>query len=620
MAFDKQTLAMSKKYVRDVVRGLTLIEGKPCTIDSIVEIAGGHRVNFKWTADDGTTKTDYMDVMDGVDGNPGAPGTDGSDGVSPTVVVKTSTDDTYILTITDKNGSYDTPNLKGSGGGGSASALDNLTDVDITNPASGDVLTYDGEKWINAQSIDPPTPSERTETITTYTAGKTLKFKDENHIPSEIMVADSAYTLGITDFITLENATKIVMSAYAVAAEWNLSYVFYNASKTPIYGGCPGNDNIPVDATNKFIRDHEITINPNAKYVRFVFWSNSIITWEHPYAKITYVEGDEPSGEIQTKRFNVTINKATVESGGYTSYSDYGILFLPSTYKNTGAKTRLVIACHGSGTVIDNNFTVDTKEYVKTLVHMGYAVMDVNGGVADGRHFGAQFAIQSYVKAYHYAISNYNLYPEVFVFGASMGGLCSFALVQNGYIPVIAQAAICPVTDLLRQAWMKPWWNDGGNYGRQRERIAEYYNFDNYASYTSGTAQIATAADMQYFVNNANKTMGYNPMVNKAVNGEDVITDATAGYAPLYSDLVKFHNAPLMVSHAENDDAVAYEFTTYIVDAIKRGGGEVYFKSYPTGGHSPNLGGTVTLTGVDGNTFTSYDSLSRVVSWFNRFK
>lgn len=38
----------------------------------------------------------------------------GQDGFSPTVVVKTNTDSEYVLTITDANGSYDTPNLKGS--------------------------------------------------------------------------------------------------------------------------------------------------------------------------------------------------------------------------------------------------------------------------------------------------------------------------------------------------------------------------------------------------------------------------------------------------------------------------------------------------------------------------
>ena len=51
----------------------------------------------------------------GQQGEPGAQGAPGADGVSPTIEVKESTDSSYILTVTDKNGSYDTPNLKGSG-------------------------------------------------------------------------------------------------------------------------------------------------------------------------------------------------------------------------------------------------------------------------------------------------------------------------------------------------------------------------------------------------------------------------------------------------------------------------------------------------------------------------
>lgn len=50
----------------------------------------------------------------------GNPGPQGPAGVSPSVVVKESTGDNFILTITDANGSYDTPNLKGGVSGGSA--------------------------------------------------------------------------------------------------------------------------------------------------------------------------------------------------------------------------------------------------------------------------------------------------------------------------------------------------------------------------------------------------------------------------------------------------------------------------------------------------------------------
>lgn len=75
----------------------------------------------------------------GPQGEPGTNGQDGADGFSPTVAVKTSTEDTYILTITDANGSYDTPNLKGSGGGGGGEYDDaNWVDVELRTGVTAD--------------------------------------------------------------------------------------------------------------------------------------------------------------------------------------------------------------------------------------------------------------------------------------------------------------------------------------------------------------------------------------------------------------------------------------------------------------------------------------------------
>ena len=147
-----------KQYVDDTIEGAGAVAGKPCQIQSITPITGGNRVVFLWVDNAGTSHTSQMDVMDGTDGQDGedAPtitgvtlmsdnslritlsdgtyydttpiptvkgdkgdkGDDGTDGFSPTITVSEDTSTTYILQITDKNGSYLTPNLKGSGGGG----------------------------------------------------------------------------------------------------------------------------------------------------------------------------------------------------------------------------------------------------------------------------------------------------------------------------------------------------------------------------------------------------------------------------------------------------------------------------------------------------------------------
>ena len=46
-------------------------------------------------------------------GPQGVKGDDGEDGFSPKITVKTNTATEYILTITTKDGSFDTPNLRG---------------------------------------------------------------------------------------------------------------------------------------------------------------------------------------------------------------------------------------------------------------------------------------------------------------------------------------------------------------------------------------------------------------------------------------------------------------------------------------------------------------------------
>ena len=78
-------------------------------------------------------------------------GPQGEPGFSPTIDVKEDTADTYILTITDVDGSYDTPNLKGSGGSGGGSGEDGVTFI----PS----VSEDGIiSWTNDGNLPNPEP------------------------------------------------------------------------------------------------------------------------------------------------------------------------------------------------------------------------------------------------------------------------------------------------------------------------------------------------------------------------------------------------------------------------------------------------------------------------------
>lgn len=113
----KKAYAMANNYTDESLVGGGAIQGKPCKIESITDITGGHRVEFSWSLDDGTTKTAKMDVMDGEQGEQGEQGEKGDEGFSPEITIKTATSDVFILHIKTSDDEFDTPNLKGSGAG-----------------------------------------------------------------------------------------------------------------------------------------------------------------------------------------------------------------------------------------------------------------------------------------------------------------------------------------------------------------------------------------------------------------------------------------------------------------------------------------------------------------------
>lgn len=77
-------------------------------------------------------------------GAPGPHGANGADGVSPTVSVASNTGTEYRLTITDKNGSITTPNLKGQNGAGSGSVSVTVGETTTGAPGSNATVTNSG--------------------------------------------------------------------------------------------------------------------------------------------------------------------------------------------------------------------------------------------------------------------------------------------------------------------------------------------------------------------------------------------------------------------------------------------------------------------------------------------
>lgn len=216
------TYAAAKSYTDQTVVGGGALKGKNCTVDSISDITGGHRVTFKWTLDNGTVQTGTMDVMDGADGQDGAPGAqgpagpagangqDGADGLTPVITVEEITGG-HRVTVTigeetpevfdvmdgtsgvgvpvggttgqvlkkKSDNDYDTE--WGTGGGGGASTLAELDDTDINDPEEGQILVMNGDgDWENQDAPAIPTKTSDLTNDSNFVVDATYVHTDNN--------------------------------------------------------------------------------------------------------------------------------------------------------------------------------------------------------------------------------------------------------------------------------------------------------------------------------------------------------------------------------------------------------------------------------------------------------
>lgn len=90
-----------------------------------------------------------VNIIKGLDGK------DGKDGVSPTITVAENTDTVYKLEITDVNGSFTTPNLKGEKGEGGSATVDLKagSNIEISEDNVISVLTTNDVEHDNTRPI-----------------------------------------------------------------------------------------------------------------------------------------------------------------------------------------------------------------------------------------------------------------------------------------------------------------------------------------------------------------------------------------------------------------------------------------------------------------------------------
>ena len=129
-------------------------------------------------------------------------GKDGTDGISSEISVKTDTDTEYVLTVKDKNGSFDTPNLKGKNGegGGIEKETDPLYSADKPSLALKSELPTKTSQLSNDSLF--ATESFVTNKISGYATKDELKNKaDKSSIPTKVsqLSNDKGYISSYTE-------------------------------------------------------------------------------------------------------------------------------------------------------------------------------------------------------------------------------------------------------------------------------------------------------------------------------------------------------------------------------------------------------------------------------------
>ncbi len=254
-------------------------------------------------------------------------------------------------------------------------------------------------------------------------------------------------------------------------------------------------------------------------------------------------------------RFYVSVECDLPYSDKTKIYDDAGVLLLPDSYSDEGVPTRLIVNCHGAGgTVTTDDSQIERQTLSKYLLANGYAIMDVNGlpdefaseyGIDLKNNIGSPIAVQSYIKAYHYCIDNFNLYKDVFVHGGSMGGISSTNLVLSGQIPVLAQSGFCPVLDTYNEIFLHPW-----SDGLPKTALSVIYSFEK-------------NSDGEYIYDES-KLLGYNPINSP-----------------------KTHPCPLFFCHCINDPVVSFDVTRKYIERAKAQGVKAELMVLPDGKHEP---------------------------------
>lgn len=314
-----------------------------------------------------------------------------------------------------------------------------------------------------------------------------------------------------------------------------------------------------------------------------------------------------------------------------TYYDDNCVIYLPDNYTQGGNPVKAIIYCkHGASTITeasDDLFDGSSNmgKIFPYLVSLGYAVIAADGlpddwaeslGLCE-RVVGNYVAVQSTIKAWEYAIKNYNIDRNcAFIFGYSQGGHYAQNVIDNTNIPIVAAAELSPVCSMQYHQWdLAASVSVGGVTFSKGARLNIARIF--------GYPDVATNAELEALQYDASKEVGYDPWTRNVENPyEGFVKTGNLWQLPEGTSVAditmkKRTKCPLKIWCADNDPSIGVDIMKVFIKAIKNSGQVADIRVYTRGGHViPSVQSKIGDIIVNNTTYGYYTISLDIADWF----
>lgn len=371
------------------------------------------------------------------------------------------------------------------------------------------------------------------------------------------------------------------------------------------------------------------------------FISGIIFRWHSTNAKAIVAPGAGAE-----RYFSVTVKRPVAFGDTNAEIADAEIecvYRLPTTYTHYGKPTRLILMAHGAHGYIqkssDTWYSDAWTALCDDLVAAGYGVFDCNtlpGTNAEwnaakgtsglnwvGYGLGSPLYIQAVKAAYDYMVSSFNVHPQIFVHGTSMGGTGATAFAHAFPQLVLAESSFAGRDTIQYVRNFYDWyttpnhaaeWDDGRaptewGYANTAELIADRW------SHIEGVCPSLSMARV-----NDDGTLTYPPERNQATEA-----DFVGVWAKWYKDIfdtaqgadtgnwIGWRRVPYKAWNSWGDLVGATKLEQYLRNAYTRTGCPYYAVEYANYGHDDMCFGQSAAVAAE-------NLPGQLIAWFKRWE